>query len=89
MEGMLRRELDGAGATLLNVTHGDAVLFDDIWQRPGLAPPVDSRRRATHRPAVALGRGRQQRSAARAAATADDWPGRAPYATISAFPVTA
>ena len=28
MEGMLRRELDGAGATLLNVTHGDAVLFD-------------------------------------------------------------
>ena len=28
MEGMLRRELDGAGATLLNVEHGDAVLFD-------------------------------------------------------------
>ena len=28
MEGMLRRELDGAGATLLNVAHGDAVLFD-------------------------------------------------------------
>ena len=58
-------------------------------ERPGLAPPVDPRRRATHRPAVALGRGRQQRGAARPAATADDWPGRAPYATISAFPVTA
>ena len=28
LEGMLRRELDGAGATLLNVTHSDAVLFD-------------------------------------------------------------
>lgn len=28
MEGMLRRELDGAGATLLNVVHADAVLFD-------------------------------------------------------------
>ena len=28
MEGMLRRELDGAGATLLNVEHGEHVLFD-------------------------------------------------------------
>ena len=28
MEGMLRRELDGAGATLLNVAHGENVLFD-------------------------------------------------------------
>ena len=28
MEGMLRRELDGAGATLLNVAHGADVLFD-------------------------------------------------------------
>ena len=28
MEGMLRRELDAAGATLLAVAHSDAVLFD-------------------------------------------------------------
>ncbi len=28
MEGMLRRELDAAGATLLEVAHSDAVLFD-------------------------------------------------------------
>src|SRR5450830_1306388 len=28
MEGMLRRELDAAGATLLEVQHGNAVLFD-------------------------------------------------------------
>jgi putative IMPACT (imprinted ancient) family translation regulator len=26
-EGMIRRELDAAGATLLEVTHGDAVVF--------------------------------------------------------------
>ena len=28
MEGMLRRELDAAGATLLEVAHSDVVLFD-------------------------------------------------------------
>ena len=28
MEGMLRRELDAAGATLLEVAHGEVVLFD-------------------------------------------------------------